>query len=462
MKRKFVPVFLFFSILFSFIFTGAFLKTNIVFADTKTCPTPEEIQTLSEDELRIRLPICDAEIANIQVVIDRLQGKSSSLKRDIDLLAAQIAKSKALIGQKNAIITRLSKEITQRKQTINVLSDKIDLSKNSLAQLIKKTNEIDQTNEIYVLLSNKSVSDFYRDLDSFASLKHSVKVAVDGIKAVKVDTENQKKQLEVNKNSQLDAKIELENQKRLVEQNQAEQQKLLKINETEKSGYQKDLADRQKRKQAILTSLFKLRDSGSISFQDAYQYAKIAGAKTGVRPAMILAILTQESNMGKNVGTCNRAGDPPEKGYRKIMPGPGSGTRDDQSLFLQITSELGLDPDTTPLSCRSGGGWGGAMGPSQFIPSTWISIRSRVANALGKSHANPWNPEDAIMATALYLSDRGASAGGYTAERNAACRYYSGSACQNKRRPPNAFYGNSVVSIAKKIQETMIDPLQNL
>ena len=30
-----------------------------------------------------------------------------------------------------------------------------------------------------------------------------------------------------------------------------------------------------------------------------------------MRPAFLLAILTQESDLGKNVGTCNRAGDPP-------------------------------------------------------------------------------------------------------------------------------------------------------
>lgn len=440
---------------------------HTVTAETLTCPTPAEIKNLSDDELRLRIPVCDAEIANIQVVIDNLKGKSSSLKKDIDLLNAQITKLKTLISQKTAIITKLSKEITKHVEKINVLDDKIDLSRDSLAQLIKKTNEIDQNNIMHVLLSGKTVSDFYRDLDSFASLKRSVKSAVDTIKVVKQDTETEKKQLETNKNQQLDAKVELESQNKKLKLTQAEQQKLLSLNEKQKSSYEGELADRQKRKNAILTSLFKLRDTGSIQFKDAYEYAKEASAKTGVRPALILAILTQESNMGKNVGTCNRAGDPASKSYRNIMPGPaqiasGKSSRDDQSLFLKIVNELGLDPDTTPLSCPSGGGWGGAMGPSQFIPSTWISIRSRVATAVGKAHANPWNPEDAIMATAIYLADRGAAAGGYTAERNAACRYYSGAACKDGRKPPNVFYGNSVTAIAKKIQETMIDPLQNL
>ena len=72
---------------------------------------------------------------------------------------------------------------------------------------------------------------------------------------------------------------------------------------------------------------------------------------------------------------------------------------------------------------------------------------------------NPWNPRDAFMATAIYMRDLGANSGSFTAEKNAACKYYSGAACSSTRRPPNMSYGTSVMSIAEKIQTTMIDPL---
>src|SRR5690606_16134831 len=116
-------------------------------------------------------------------------------------------------------------------------------------------------------------------------------------------------------------------------------------------------------RQAIRSALFQLRDTEGISFGEAYDLASSISKKTGVRASLILAIVTQESNLGKNVGTCNRPGDGPEKSWRVIMPGPNDGHRsyrDDQTLFLQITKELGLDPDSTPLSCPLGAGWGGA------------------------------------------------------------------------------------------------------
>ena len=128
----------------------------------------------------------------------------------------------------------------------------------------------------------------------------------------------------------------------------------------------------------------------------------------------------------------------------------GKSRRDDESAFLRITKKLGLNPDTTPVSCPlASGGWGGAMGPSQFIPTTWEGLESSIMKAANSSTANPWNPEHAVIATSIYVGRLGAKAQTYTAERNAACSYYSGRACSGS----NEFYGNSVMNIAAKLQK---------
>jgi membrane-bound lytic murein transglycosylase B len=208
------------------------------------------------------------------------------------------------------------------------------------------------------------------------------------------------------------------------------------------------VAEQQKKVSAIESKLFSFAGGATkaIPFKDAYAYAQEASGATGVRPALILAILTQESNLGSNVGTCNRAGDPPSKSYTAVM----HPTRD-IPVFLRITKALGLNPDTTPVSCRVGNvGYGGAMGPAQFIPSTWVMYEGKVAAALGKSTANPWVARDAIMASAMLMKANGAT-GSEAAERNAACRYYSGRSCDGKK-PANSFYGNSVMALARTIQ----------
>lgn len=436
------------------------INSNISFAQSDL--SAEERAKL-EGELRQ----LEAEIALKEAELAKQKGQTGSIQKDINVLVSDIKRAKLEIQAKNLVISKLSKEITSRESKITNLDQKISSGQDSISDLIRKTRELDNTSVTHVLLSNKTVSEFYHDLDAFEIIKRALSEHVGFVRETKVDTEIEKKNLEKDKNKQVDAKVTIESEKSKVEKNEKEKQKLLSLSKQKESEYQKELAARQKRKNEILSALFKLRDTGPIKFGDALEYAKAASAKTGVRPALILAIITQESNLGANVGTCNKAGQPASKSWRNIMPGPEQvaakkASRDDQTAYLKIVNKLGLDPDTTPLSCPiPGAGWGGAMGPSQFIPTTWAYYEARIAKALGKTAVNPWNPEDAFTATALYMADRGADKGGYSNERNAACKYYSGSACKDGRKPPNVFYGNSVMSIAAKIQ-AQIDELQGL
>ena len=119
--------------------------------------------------------------------------------------------------------------------------------------------------------------------------------------------------------------------------------------------------------------------------------------------------------------------------------------------FLSITKELGRDWQNTRVSCPMSIGYGGAMGPGQFIPSTWIGYRDRVKAITGKP-ADPWNIRDAFIATGLYVSDYGAKKQTYDGEWRAAMIYFSGT---SKRTSYNyyGFYGDSVMAIAKQLQK---------
>jgi len=95
--------------------------------------------------------------------------------------------------------------------------------------------------------------------------------------------------------------------------------------------------------------------------------------------------------------------------------------------FINICAEAGIDFLKTPVSCPApqiGCTYGGAMGPAQFMPSTWYLFKNQVAAYVG--HApNPWNFTDAMYAASLFLKDAGANANAY-GERTAAKRYFGG------------------------------------
>ncbi|MEK7459894.1 MAG: lytic murein transglycosylase [Patescibacteria group bacterium] len=398
-----------------------------------------------KDYCRIELVQIEAQLIELLNKQKEQQKNTGTLMGDVNYLTSQINALKTKIKARALVIAQLKVSINEKSNKIETLLEKIDSQHESLAQLLRNTNDLDNENLVHLLLSGESLSSFYRDLDSYASIKRAVKVSVDQIRGVKSQTEEEKKSLEEKQNAEADAKFELENSEKKVKQSETEKKKLLSISKQKEESYKKLAAEKKAQADKIRAALFVLRDTKAIPFGTALEYAKEAEKKTRIRPAFLLAIITQETNLGANVGTCNRTTDPESKNWKNIMK-----IERDIEPFKRIMSALGRNPEGTPLSCPFGGGYGGAMGPSQFIPSTWELYKDKIANALGISGMpNPWEPKHAFMASAVFLAELGADNGGYTAERTAALKYYAGS---NWNKKSNAFYGNNVMSKSVKIQ----------
>jgi membrane-bound lytic murein transglycosylase B len=442
---------------FVFLFIMGILFPHNIFAQTSSLANESQAQLQSDyDALQ-------QEIAKWQGILDETKTKATGIKGDIGALTAQINVAEATIKAKNIAIAQLATQIGIKNQTLNVLQDKLDQGKQSLAQILRKTNELDAYSLPEVILGNQNLSDFYDDINTFTSVNRSMQAYFGEVQQAQSDTAKAAAALDTQKNAQTDAKYVVQTQEKVVAQTQAQKKQLLAVTQTQAAGYQAIVSDRQAKAAAIRAALFKLRDTQGIQFSDALAFANAASQKTGVRPALILAILTQESNLGKNQGSCLitnlNTGDGVGKNsgtpFQKVMYAPR-----DTTLFQAITARLGLDWKLQAVSCPPSYTWtptrgyGGAMGPSQFIPSTWELFKNRIGAALGiqPDAADPWNPQDAFTATALYLSDLGAVNGSYTSERNAACKYYSGSVCRAGRKPPNVFYGDSVMAAAETIQ----------
>ena len=431
---------------------------SLAFAQTGDALTVEQKQAQLEAELQG----INEEIKGLGNTITGLKSEGTSLARDINLLNANIKQANLSVKAKNLQIARLSEGITEKSRTVSSLSKRIDRERQSLIQLIRKTNELDQTSLPEMMLSSDGLSNFFIDLDSFDAIRSGLKSSTEALKNAKSETEAAQEALEEKQRQEMDAKAEIERNKRKVEASEKEKAKLLSITKNKEKEYNKILADRKKRAAEIRAALFALRDSGEISFGQALDYANVVSAKTGIRPAFLLAIFQQESSFGKNQGSCI---------LKNTTTGAGIGAKSGSAIsrvmnptrdvpkFLSITQKLGRDPFDTRVSCPQEVGWGGAMGAAQFIPSTWVLFEDRITEALGTDAADPWIARDAFMAAGMYLTDLGAKSGSYSAERDAACKYFSGSKCS--RSSWAATYGTQVMSKATTLQETMIDPLQN-
>ncbi|MBP7741687.1 MAG: lytic murein transglycosylase [Candidatus Pacebacteria bacterium] len=404
-------------------------------------------------ELTRQLDELNAQIAANQAVVDKLAGQGKSLSTEVQTLNATIKKAQLQLQATQVGIRQLDGNIAIHSKTISALTGKLEAEKESLAQILRNTDQFDDYSLVELALSSENFSTFFADMDTYASLKHSLGISFDVVTDTRERTSAEKNALEAKRDahSKLAAIQDLEKKKVQEEQNKKNQ--LLTVTKGQESAYRAVVAAQQKTAAQIRAELFALAGGTSaISFGTAYEHAKTASRITGVRPAMILAILSQESDLGKNVGQCLITNLTTGDGKGKNTGTPFSGTMKaprDTVPFEAILKALGRDWAATPVSCPQPGGYGGAMGPTQFIPSTWIGFEARIKSALGVSATDPWNALHAITATGLYLASVGASGGSYQAEHTAAARYYAG----GNWAVAGQGYANSVMDKAAKFQK---------
>lgn len=454
MMKKFIIVFIFI-LSFNFLFTIRVfsapdclnLSPNTSFDDRNYCTN--------------ELAQIESQLAELLAKQKDQQKQTGTLKGDVNYLNSQINALKTKIKSRALVISQLKLEIKEKVNKIETLSEKIDRQHESIAQLLRNTNDFDNENIVHFLLGGGSLFEFYSDVENYTSIKEAVKDSVEEIRGIKVETEDAKKSLEEKQDKETDAKAELESTQKKTAQAEAEKKKLLAISKNKETEYQKLAAEKKAKADKIRSALFSLAGiSKKIDFGTALNYANEVAGKTGIEPAFLLAILTQESNLGSNVGKCYLTDTTgPNAGYGvnpttgKVWTNLMKPTRD-IAPFLEITSRLVLDPLKTAVSCPIAGvkGYGGAMGPAQFIPSTWKIFEDRLEKALGR-FASPWEPKDAFMASGMYLTDLGAVGTSTSAQLKAACKYYGsgGSTCS---------YGRSVQTLKAKIQDN-IDLLSN-
>lgn len=402
--------------------------------------TSEEEKSSLEQELQQ----LEEQIARYERDITKTQKEKTTLQNQISILKTKIKQIDAQINQSNRLIGDLKVQITDTTVSITKTEEDINLKKEELAALLQRTYEEDQKPLLEILVQTSSLSEFFDNLAALESLNSKTQELLLNIQDLSIYLQNQKVSLEEDKQEE-ESFVKIQILQRAQSKSvQKEQEKLFEVTKGKESEYQKLLVDTRKRAQEIRNRIFELIGVPEApTFGEALDIAKSVSVQTGIRPALLLAVLTQESNLGKNVGQC----------YVKDLQ-TGSGARvtgaaiskvmspkRDIPKFLIITGELLRDPMSTPISCPipSVGGWGGAMGPAQFIPSTWASYQKKLHDIAGRP-VDPWNIQDAFLAAGVYLKDLG----GTQNEFRAVMQYFSGPSWTKYEE----FYGRSVLAIA--------------
>src|SRR3989344_2335069 len=415
-------------------------------------------QEVSSAQCQAQLKTCadyyDQQSAAIAKDITKTSAQKNTLQNAITVLRKKISGLEAQIKQGTMMVKDLNSQIGDTEVSINKTNVKIEDSQKQIATILRTIYQEDQKPTFSILLEG-SISDFFSNVFYLESLNARVSDLLASTKNLGQYLEKQKVKMDGEKTS-LQKVIQIQTQQKQQQlATQQQQAATLKLTEAQYQKQQKDKAIADKNAASIKARIFDLLGvSKAPTFGEALEIAKYVSDTTGVRPAFLLAILTQESNLGRNVGQCYVTDFATGSGTNLSGAVIKQRVMNPKTIptFVALTESLGMNPQKTPVSCwiplhTSAGvayGWGGAMGPAQFIASTWSAYTGKVTEVTGVT-ANPWNIKNAFLASGLLLKDNGA----LVSESKAAAMYYCGG---NYGRAECKNYANSVLRFAKQYE----------
>jgi len=389
-----------------------------------------------KEKLEKELEKIENEIKVYEDKINSYQKKRKSISNEISKLKALAYQINLKIKAINLHLKNVNEDINQTQNKISKLEKQIREKQKILAKAIQLLYEKDKKNLIEILLTNDTISEFLNEINNLMLFQNEIKIKLEEIAGLRENLTSQKEELALQREDLELIKKYKNWQKKKTESLSREKKKILQETKGKESIYRIILERKKETAASIRKRIFELLGGGELTFEQAYKLAKMAEKATGVRAALILAVLDRESDLGKYIGACN---------YKKAM----HPTRD-IPYFLTICQELNISPDSVKVSCpNQHGTYGGALGPAQFLPSTWIIYKDELTKLTGHNPPSPFSNSDAFMATALYLKDLGANKGSIAYERIAAAKYYAG----GRWRRYLWWYGDAVVDRAQKFEK---------
>ena len=362
---------------------------------------------------------------------DQLGTQSKSLQNELAKMTARINQITKQIASLQTSISQTQLEMQQTQGQIADTAASIATHQEALARSIRITNDNDRVSLAEVVIGQNALSDFFDYLHNVELTQAFISSTVRDLQTLRYQLDEHESELRGKKSDleQLRALTEVEQHSLSVTQGQ--KSTLLKETKGQESKYQQLVKQTQKSIDALKQQIFYLIQSG-ISAEDAVKFARLAAVGAGIRPAFLLALLEMESKLGQKLGTGNWRDDmylcyqrlanyyPTKRAYYLKR------AEDEKNAYFSIMNTLGLDPDSQKVSAEPSYGCGGAMGPAQFIPTTWLGYVGEVARLTGHNPPSPWNFQDAFTASAIKLARSGATSQDAAGETRAAKAYISG------------------------------------
>src|SRR3989344_3560803 len=416
-------------------------KTTIIYGIVVFCMSAgffSHAAALEQDPARVseieaQIVQLERGAGGVDTKLQQVQSETRSFANEVKGFDTEIKRREVEIKRLTLAIQKAGIEIADRTQGISTLTKKIEKGRHGLAASIVVLSAVEDDNPLTVLLKHRSLSDFFTSLYNLHKVQSDVQEKLAVFKDDRTTYERERDDLLEYQEEQQTLKSLQDVERRFIAQKKLEKDELLRLTRGKEAIFQQLLKSKQRDIAKIRTQLFYLERTG-VTAEDAIKFAELAAERAGIRTAFLLALLEVETgkqfedgkiSVGTNLGTGNWKRDM----YDCYINLRKKGTAEaEKKAFFEITGKLGLDPDRMPVSRKPNYGCGGAMGPAQFLPSTWLRFENKVSSLTGHNPPSPWNVEDAFTASAVFLASAGANKQTNAGEIAAAKTYISGRA----------------------------------
>ncbi len=409
-------------------------------------------------ELERQIQQLEKESGELDSRLQEVGSEARTLSSETRTLDTEVKRREIEIKRLALAIRKTALEIKSKNAEIAILSQKIERSRRGLAATLFILYTSSREDIITLLIKNRNLSDFFGAMHSLERAQTHIQGALGEYRADKAFLEKEKIELEEFEEEQEGLKALQEVERRFLAQKKKEKDELLRLTKGKEALFQQLLQSKKRDIATFKTQLFYLEKTG-VTAEDAVRFADLAANRAGIRTAFLLALLEVETgkqfeggviSVGTNLGTGNWKRDLYDC---YIHLGKRGAAEAEKRAFFAITGKLNLDPDKMPVSRRPSYGCGGAMGPAQFLPTTWLRFETKVAALTGHNPPSPWNVEDAFTAAAVFLAQSGATSQTVAGETRAAKTYLSGR--------PNCttyicrIYSSKIISLARDIDRIL-------
>jgi len=430
---------------------------NAWFANHAFSASSEALNEIQQREIEIQE--LEQQIQELAIQIDAKRGESKTLENEVSKLNAQIKQINLEIRRIQININQVNDEIVVTTTEIGKAEETMDKHFAALSQTLRILYQNDQKNLTQIILSNNTLSDFFSNLQNIKTTQDTLWISIKNIKALKKELENTGDSLRGKRLELEQLQFIQEIGKGSVSSIKKEKNSILKQTKGQEAQFQKLIQRSQKDIEAIRAQIYYLEQNG-ITAEEAVKFAQLAAIRAGIRPAFLLAILEIESGLGRNIGSGNWKDDmydcyvrlgtiyyPSRKAHYLKR------AESEKAAFFTIINKLNLDPNSVKVSAEPNYGCGGAMGPAQFIPTTWLAYEKEVARLTGHNPPSPWSIEDSFMASAIKLANGGANSKTFAGETGASRAYIGGrTTCSSSICN---YYANAVQRKAEQIEKNL-------